>query len=89
MPGCAIVAKTVAEDDAQPFRSMRTAATPARTSSTHHKWDIPKRWSRWVASAKRSSDLEIDRGLFSPIALDRTQRLRCGRTRPPPPEGWM
>ena len=48
----------------------RNAATPMRMSSTHHRFDILRRKSRPVASAKRSSDLEIDRGLFSPIALD-------------------
>src|SRR5262249_38400281 len=49
---------------------MRTAATPARTSSTHRRFDFLRGLSRPVASAKRSLDLEIDCGLFSPISLD-------------------
>src|SRR5262249_41889087 len=39
-------------------------------SSPHHRLDILRREARLVALAKRSFDLEVDRRLFPPIALD-------------------
>src|SRR5262245_32592362 len=49
---------------------MRTAATLARKSSTHHMLDTLRQQARRVAAAKWSFDPEVDCGLFPPIALD-------------------
>jgi hypothetical protein len=49
---------------------MRTGATLARKSSTHHMFDTLRRQAQRVASAKWSFDFEVDRGLFAPIALN-------------------
>ena len=45
-------------------------ATPRRISITHCWFDIRKAVSSAGQAVKRSPDLEVDRGLFPPIALD-------------------